>query len=498
MRRPAAKSNPTPMRASAPGPARSRFPVWLLAALLVLVTIALYWPATGYDFVSYDDPDFVTENPHVQGGLTWEGVKWAFRNTQQAAYWAPLTWLTHMLACQFFGLGAEGHHLINVLLHAVNTGLVFLVFRRMTGAMWRSLILAALFGLHPLRVESVAWITERKDVLSTLFWMLTLLAYSHYVEAGDARILKRRLWYAATLLLFAGGLLSKPMVVTLPCVLLLLDYWPLERFKPGRAGLLVMEKIPFFALAAAASVLTIVVQEQGGVLEASEYLPLGARGGNALISYWRYLGKIFWPRNLAVFYPHPGQWPLERVLLAGGLILGLSGLLFMKRRGYPFLLMGWLWFVGTLVPAIGLIQSGSQAMADRFTYVPSLGVLIFAIWGADELAQRWRWPGVALAVAGSAAIILCLVLTQQQLGHWQDSEALFRHALEVTENNEIAHVSLGIELVRQGKIEEAISQYQEAIRLKPDYALAHNNLGFALLRTGQIGRRSANTRKPSA
>jgi tetratricopeptide (TPR) repeat protein len=284
------------------------------------------------------------------------------------------------------------------------------------------------------------------------------------------------------------------MLVTWPFVMLLLDYWPLRRFElstrnsqPSTILRLLKEKLPFFALGAAASVVTFVVQQRGGSVMAAENLPPGARSGNALISYCRYLGRLFWPTDLAFFYPHPGHWPLAKVLVAGGLLLGISVLLFVKRRRSPFLLMGWLWFIGTLMPVIGLVQVGDQAMADRYTYIPSLGVLILAIWGAHELTQRWRYQVIALSVAGLAAVVACMVLTQQQLEYWKDSEALFRHALDVTENNHIAHVCLGIELARKGQIEEAISQYQEVIRLKPDYALAHNNLGFALLRKGQIG-----------
>jgi len=481
-----AKSNLAPTRASTAVMPGSRFPVWLIAALLVLVTIALYWPATRYDFINLDDPEYVTENPHVQGGLNWEGVKWAFCNTEQAAYWAPLMWLSHLLACQLFGLHAWGHHLINVLLHAANTTLVFLVFRRMTGAAWRSLILAALFGLHPLRVESVAWVTERKDVLSTLFWMLTLWAYVKYVEAAEVRNSKSSMWYGTALAMFVLGLMSKAMLVTVPCVLLLLDYWPLERFKPRSAWRLVTEKIPFFALAVVASVVTFMVQKHGGAVAPVENLPLGARSGNALISYCRYLEKLFWPTDLAVFYPHPGYWPMEQVLLAGGLIVGISVLLFVKRRRYPFMLMGWLWFCGTLVPVIELVQSGEQAMADRFTYVPSLGVLILAIWGAYELTRHWRHQVVVLSVTGSTAIVLCIGLTRQQLGYWKDNETLFRHALKVTENNCLAHKGLGDALIKKGQIDEAINQYQEAILLIPGYAEAHYNLGTALQKKGQI------------
>jgi tetratricopeptide (TPR) repeat protein len=293
------------------------------------------------------------------------------------------------------------------------------------------------------------------------------------------------------------------MLVTWPFVMLLLDYWPLRRWEPSTinsplrqseatAGQLsttlrlVTEKIPFFALAALASVVTFVVQQRAGSVMAAENLPLGARVGNALISYCRYLGKLFWPTELAVFYPHPGQWPLGKVLLAGGVILGLSMLLFVQRRRVPFLLMGWLWFVGMLVPMIGLVQTGGQAMADRHTYLSSLGVLVLAVWGAYELTRGWRYGALALSVAGGVALVLCLALTRQQIGYWKGGETLFRHALEVTENNQIAHKVLGDALDQKGQTDEAIRQFQEAIRLRPGYADAHNNLGVALARKGQI------------
>jgi Tfp pilus assembly protein PilF len=469
--------------------ARSQFQVWLMAALLVLLTIALYWPAMRCDFINFDDPDYVAANSHVQGGFSWEGIKWAFTNTEQGAQWAPLMWLSHELACQFFGLNPWGHHLINVLLHAANVALVFLVFQRMTGALWRSLMLAALFGWHPLRVESVAWVTERKDVLSTLFWMLTLWAYAKYVEATQVRDSKSKVWYGAALAMFVFGLMSKTMLVTMPFVLLLLDYWPLERFKVQGLGFriknLVKEKIPFFAIAVAASVVTFVVQKHGGAVKTVEYLPLGARVGNALISYCRYLGKMFWPTDLAVLYPHHGYWPLAKVLLAGVFLCGISVPLFMERRRYPFLLVGWLWFVGTLVPVIGFVQVGGQAMADRYTYIPSLGVLALTIWGVYELARGWRHHVIALSFVGSAAIVLCIGLTRQQLGYWKDSETLFRHTLEVTQDNYISHNNLGGALFNKGQTNEAMIQFQEAIRLKLDNSDVHNKLGIALLNKGQ-------------
>jgi len=465
--------------------ARSRLPVWLLATLLVLVTLVLYWPAMQCGFVNFDDPDTITANPHVQAGLSWAGMKWAFCSTEQHAYWAPVMWLSHELACQLFGLNPWGHHLINVLLHAANVALVFLVFQRITGATWRSLMLAALFGWHPLRVESVAWVTERKDVLSGLFFLLTLLMYARYVEQFKVQGPKSKLFYGLALLFFALGLMSKPMLVTVPCVLLLLDYWPLDRLKPSTAWRLGLEKIPFFVLAAVVSVVTFVVQKQGGAVIAIHNLPLGARVGNALISYCRYLGKLFWPVDLAVFYPHPGYWPLAQMLLAGGLLAGLSMLLFANRHRLPFLLMGWLWFCGMLVPVIGLTQAGGQALADRFTYLPSLGALIVIIWGGYELTRNRRAQVIILSVAGSTAIIFCLALTRQQLGYWKDSETLFRHALAVTKKNFLAHEALGDTLLKQGQTDEAIRQYQEAIRLRPEDADVHYNLGNALLKQGQ-------------
>ena len=474
------------------GKQHSTLPTWLLALLLALVTVALYWPAMRCDFITLDDPDFVTANLHVQGGLSWEGVKWAFCNTKQATYWAPLMWLSHELACQFFGLNPWGHHLINVLLHAANSALVFLLFQRMTRATWRSLLLAALFGWHPLRVESVAWVTERKDVLSGLFGLLCLMAYARYArgagrEARGAGGNSVSYWFA--LLFFACGLMSKPMLVTWPFVMLLLDYWPLQRFKVQGSGFrirsLVVEKIPFFALAAASSLITMTVQAQGGAFEAGENLSLGARVGNALISYCFYLGKMFWPVDLAVYYPHPGYWPLAEVLLVGVFLCGVSALLFLGCRRHPFLLMGWLWFVGTLVPVIGLVQVGGQSMADRYMYIPSLGVLILIVWGAHELTKGLRFQKIAFSAAGSALIVLCLALTRQQLGYWKDSEKLYRHTLAVTENNYFVHNFFGQFLNLKGQTDEAIGEFREALRLHPDFPNAHNSLGIALGEKGQ-------------
>jgi len=526
MRRPETKSKPASVSAPAEETTRPRIPVWLLAGSLVLVTIALYWPAMRCGFVNYDDPEYVTANPHVQGGLTWESVKWAFLNPV-SANWHPLTMMSHMLDCQLYGLHPRGHHLSSVLLHALNAALVFVLLRHLTRAVWRSLWVAALFAVHPLHVESVAWISERKDVLSSFFGLLSLIFYVRYAQRrsrGEGRgasavtagpALDSRLWsldYAFALFFLALGLMSKPMLVTWPFVMLLLDYWPLGRLrttdygpqtspslsslttrlpcrsfgaKAGHASL-IFEKLPFFALAAIASIITFEVQKCGGALGMVEHLPLGARVGNALVSYCRYSGKLFWPTNLAVFYPHPGYWPLAEVLLAGLFLVLISVIFYVKRRLYPFLLVGWLWFGGTLVPVIGLVQVGGQAMADRYAYLPSLGIMILTVWGACELAWGWRRGVIVLPAVGLAATVACLVLTRQQLGYWQDSETLFRHALAVTQNNYLARNNLGEALDEKGQTDEAIRQYQEAIRLNPDYANAHNNLGVARYKQGQL------------
>ena len=496
--------------------------------MLALVTTAIYWPATRCDFVNLDDPVHVTAVAQVQKGLSLEGIRWAFLNPV-ATNWHPLTVLSHMLDCQIFGLQPWGHHLANVLLHALNAGLVFLLLQQLTKATWRSLWVAAFFAVHPLRVESVTWVTERKDVLSGFFGLLALMAYARYAqermqnaecrmqkpEAGSPWSVVSSRWsvvhlpssifYLLSLSLFALGLLSKPMLVTWPFVMLLLDYWPLGRLRnaectgEGHAPRftfhvsrftphtpLLLEKLPFFALAALASVVTFIVQRRGGALAAGENLSLGVRLGNALISYCRYLGKLFWPADLAVVYPHPGLWPLWQVLVAAGLILGISMLVWVARRRHPYLLGGWLWYCGTLVPVSQVIQTGAHAMADRWTYIPSIGVLILAVWGACELTRRWRYQSLGLSVASAAAIVLCIALTRHQIGYWRDSEALLRHALAVTANNYLAHGNLGAALEEKGRMDEAIGHYQEALRLKPGFVEAHNNLGAALSKKGQI------------
>jgi Flp pilus assembly protein TadD len=474
----------------APVPAGPRIPGWLLAVLLALVTVALYWPATDYDFINYDDNLYVSENVHVQNGLSLENIKWAFLNPV-ADNWHPLTVLSHMLVCQGFGLNPWAHHLVNVLLHALNAVLVFVWLRQATGATWRSLLVAALFAVHPLRLQSVVWVSERKDVLSGFFFLLTLIAYTRYAGQFKIQNSKFKIFYGLALFFFALGLMSKPMLVTLPFVLLLVDYWPLGRIQNSKFKIqnykgLLLEKIPFLALAVLDCWVTFVVQKRGGSLGVGGILPFDQRFENALVSYCRQLGKLFWPTDLAILYPLPGHWPLTMVLLAGGLLFGITAYFVMMHRCHPFLLMGWFWFCGMLVPVIGLVQTGMQAMADRHTYLPSLGVFILVVWGADEMTRHWRCRVWVLTVLGSMAILSCIVVTQQQIGYWQDSETVFRHALDVTKNNYIAHGNLGEALAVKGDIDGAIRQFQEAIQIETDYPDAQNNLGIALGGTGRL------------
>ena len=509
---------------------KSQIPWWLMAALLVLGTIALFWPATRCEFVILDDGINVSGNVHVQKGLTWESLKWGLFNPVNNG-WLPVTCWSHMLVSQVFGMNPWGHHLINVLLHALNAALVFAWLRQMTGATWRSLLVAALFAVHPLRVEPVAWVTERREVLCACFGLLALMAYARYAQGrrekaesgsqkpaapGTQHVSRFTFhvshFYLLSLFFLALGLMSKPTLVTWPFVMLLLDYWPLGRmqnaaasdtqpatrnpqpasrftFHVSRTPLLplLLEKIPFFVLVAAESVVLLVVQERGGGLGPGKGLSLGAHVGNALISYCRYLGKMFWPANLAVAYPHPGHWPLAEVLLAGGLLVGVSALVWAQRRRHPYLLVGWLWYCGTLVPMSQIVQTGSHAMADRWSYLPSLGVLILAVWGVWELTRGWRYQVLARSVAVGAAIVACLPVTRHQLGYWRNSETLLWHALEVTENNYLAHRNLGFAFYLNGQMDEALSQFQKAVLLEPDAPEAYDHLGITFNRKGQLG-----------
>lgn len=464
--------------------------------LLFGLVFGVFLPATQNAFVSYDDLEYVTDNPYVQRGLTGANLIWAF-TSGYAVNWHPLTWLSHMADVQLYGLQPAGHHLTSILLHALNATLLFLLLHRMTGATGRSLLVAALFGLHPLRVESVAWVAERKDVLSALFFLLTILAYVQYVQQAKSPGAPARRYLAWALVAFALGLMSKPMLVTLPFVLLLLDYWPLRRaplLKSEVAGVvppsahrsraslwiaLRREKWPFFLLAAAASVVTFYVQQHSGAVMQS--LPLIARVENALVSYARYLGKLFWPADLAVLYPHPLDWPTALVGTCGVALLTMTIFLTWQARRHPVLAVGWFWYLGMLVPVIGLVQVGSQSIADRYTYLPTIGILVLTVWGLHELAGRTRPGKIILTVTGIATLLACATLTLRQISRWQDSETLFRHTLAVTKNNPLAHDSLGGALLAQGRGTEAMQQYQTALRLNAADTVAHNGMGVLLM-----------------
>ena len=453
----------------------------LACLLLAAVTLAVFWPVRLNDFVNYDDPGYVTENSYVKRGLTWEGAVWALR-TGHAANWHPLTWFSHMLDVQLFGLNPAGHHLSNLLFHIANTMLVFLLLRRATGATWRSAFVAALFAVHPLHVESVAWVAERKDVLSTFFGLLALGAYVRYAEMSKVQgpwSVVRGPWsrfYLLSLFLFTLSLMSKPMLVTLPFLLLLLDYWPLNRLQLATQHstlktllLLLREKLPFFALAAASCVVTFLVQKHGGALAPAEVLPIGPRVINIVLAYFTYLGKMFWPIHLSVFYPYAQFRPPGRVALAAVCLVAITASAVLGRRKAPHFLVGWLWFLGTLVPVIGLVQVGSQSMADRYSYFPSIGLFLGLAWLAAQAVARWRFGPPLLAVAGVMAIFLCLSCTRTQLSYWKSGETLFRHALAVTTGNFVAHSNLGNALATRGKPKEAEAEFASALSIYPDY-----------------------------
>ena len=453
--------------------------------VLIVITFALFSRVLSSDFINFDDGTYITENPMVQNGLTSTSVVWAF-TSGYASNWHPLTWISHMVDCQLYGLNPQGHHLTSLLFHIFNVLLLFLVLRNITGAVWRSAVVAALFAWHPLHVESVAWVAERKDVLSTFFWLLTMLAYARYAEESKVQSPKSKVYYGLALVCFALGLMAKPMLVTLPFLLLLLDFWPLRRIydpdaKACGAGLrftiyeptdlqtassfkapsgplasptshksqityrkLILEKVPFLLLAIASSVVTFLVQKTGGAVASLEALSFGQRIANALVSYIRYLGKMVWPRDLAVFYPIHHAWAAWQWAGAGLLIVAISVLAIAMIRQRPYFSVGWFWYLGTLVPVIGLIQVGGQSMADRYTYMPLVGIFIIFSWGMADLLGRGQLRRMNLAWAVIVPVLVaCLMVTRSQTSYWKDSITLFRHAIAVTTDNTLAHVDLG-------------------------------------------------------
>ena len=455
---------------------------WLLAFVLVALTGAVYWQVRHFEFVNYDDNLNVRDNAHVQRGLTIDSVVWAFTTTE-VDYWRPLTWLTHLLDWQIYGRNAGGHHLTNVILHLVNTLLLLVVMQRMTGDVWRSALVAGLFALHPLHVGSVAWVTERKDVLSGLFWMLTMLAYARYAER---RSLER---YLQVLLFFALGLMAKPMIVTLPFVLLLLDVWPLKRMERGdsRPAQLVLEKLPLLAMGIASVAITFANVQQAGQLAGEQEIPLPSRVANVLVSYARYVGKTVWPVSLSVYYPLPQQWPIPVVVAAGLFLAVVSVVVFRERHRRPYLLVGWLWYLGTLVPVIGLVQGRNhEAMGDRYMYLPLIGLSVMAAWSVSDRILEPHARKVTAAAVAAALLGVCAVASWFQVRYWKDSETLFRHALDVTRDNWMAHNNLGATLVSLGRVQEAKEHYEQSLRINPKNAEAHYNLGIVLGEAGRI------------
>jgi len=458
---------------------------WRVAAVclvLAAITFAVFGQTLHHEFVNYDDDEYVYKNPVVAQGLTLKGIVWAFTGVH-AFNWHPLTWLSHMLDCQLYGLNPAGHHLTNVLLHTATVIALFLILRQMTGALWRSAFVAAVFAIHPLRVESVAWVAERKDVLSGLFFMLTIGAYVRYARrpSSVAR-------YGLVMLLFALGLMCKPMLVTLPVVLLLLDYWPLQRAGPRKLSGLVLEKLPLLALSAASCVATLLAQTQ--TIQSVEIFSPPVRFVTALLACNVYLGQMVYPSGLAVFYPFPhnglSAWDAA---MAGTLLAVISAVAWGERRRRPWLLMGWVWYLVMLLPVVGIIQVGGQAHADRYTYLPQIGVYVAVTWMVAEWRVKWLHHGpLRAALGGLMAVVLAvlMVCAWKQTTYWQNSEILWSHALACTTDNHVAHFNLGNTLRLEGRMDEAIPQYQKAVEIRPSYAEAHGNLGMALFQMGRV------------
>lgn len=465
----------------------------LAAIALAAAVLALFFPASGYEFISLDDPGYIFQNPFVVDGLTWDGVGWAF-SAFHSSNWHPLTWLSHMMDVTCFGMEAGDHHLVNIFLHAINTVLLFLSLSRMTGAFWRSVSVAALFAVHPLHVESVAWVAERKDVLSGLFFMLVLLSYENYTRRGGT------VRYLLTAFLFVLGLMAKPMLVTVPFVLLLLDVWPLGRTplsppadgsdrKPLPWKRLFLEKAPLIILSLGSCAVTYFAQQTGDAISDLNSLPFGFRIGNALVSYVVYLGKTFRPSSLAVLYPYPsGNLPLWQTTGAS-LILIIVTIVVLLRFRRPYLTVGWFWYLGMLIPVIGFVQVGSQAMADRYTYLPLIGAFIAAVWLLVDLVDvvpgTLPHRGKILAAFAATVLAALSVASRSQLGYWKNSLSLYNHTLSVTSNNSLIHYNLGCVLAEKGRSEDAILQFEESLRIDPGYAKAHNNIGTEMEKLGR-------------
>ena len=464
---------------------------FIICVFLVISTLAVYWQVQDHEFVNYDDNLYIKENGHVKAGLTGESIVWAL-TTSYASNWHPMTWLSHMLDYELYGDRPKGHLLTNVLLHIINALLLFMVLFRLTGAIWQSAFVAVLFALHPINVGSVAWVAERKNVLSTLFWLLTMWVYISYVNKPS---IKKYGWVA---LFLALGLMSKPMLVTLPFVLLLLDYWPLRRWNIKNINgpieqttnsvplpRLILEKVPLFLLVIGSILTTLIVQKMGGAVKSFDVYPLKERIINALVSYVSYLQKMVWPSNLSIFYPHPlGALPVWKEILCGMVLVGITIFAVKWIRKAPYFAVGWFWYLGTLVPVIGIVQVGAQAMADRYAYVPLIGIFIILAWGVSDLLEKWDPRKKALPIAAGVVIPVLMVVAWVQVGHWKNSITLFKHAISVTKNPypsfSTAHNNLGYALELKGDIGAAITHYKTAIKINPGENRGYNNIGKIL------------------
>jgi protein O-mannosyl-transferase len=475
----------------------------VVSLLLAAIVLAVYRPIAGYDFIALDDNLYILKNLHVQGGITGENLLWAMK-TFDTTNWHPLTWFSLMMDYELFGFNAGGYHITNLLLHLLNTVLLFLILLRMTDEVIKCTVVAMLFAVHPLNIESVVWIAERKNLLSAFFWFLTILAYVRYAVREEWK------WYLIVLICFSLGLMAKPILVALPLVLLLLDYWPLQRFSLRRSARdnalpdsgsgrliffrLVWEKIPLFILAALSAWITYHAAQIGGAVKSVSAFPLAGRIANAFISYYAYLVKMVYPSNLAIFYPYPPTRPVWQVAAAVSIIVLASGIAYMKKAELRYLAVGWLWYLIALLPVIGFVQVGFQSMANRYAYLPLVGIFVIIVWGIPDLLKKRvnRWY---LTAAAAVMIIAMAFSTSMQLPYWQNSEAAFRRALAVTENNYIAQMGMGDVWLARGDLRMARSAYEEAVRLKPDYAEAHNNLALVLMRTGRMDEAVLNYRQ---
>ncbi len=464
----------------------NKFHILCISGALALVTLSVFWQVRSHEFISFDDNMYIYNNSQVTAGLTRGSIVWAFTTTH-AFNWHPLTWMSHMLDCELYGLDAGGHHFTNVLFHIANAVLLLLVLNRMTGSLWSSAFVAAAFALHPLHVESVAWASERKDVISTFFWMLTMWAYVRYVKR---RQVKR---YMVIILVFALGLMAKQMLVTLPFVLLLLDYWPLGRLNfekqsfRNSARECIVEKLPLLLLSAIASIVIYFIQHAADIVKSTKEYPLSGRITNALVAYVTYIGKMLWPIHLAIFYPHPGKdLPVRQSVGAALLLVLITATVFWKIRRRPYFAVGWLWYLGTLVPVIGLVQIGLQAFADRYTYVPLIGLFIIIAWGAPDILTRLRYRKAVLSVTASLLLLIMSVMSWFQVSYWRNGMTLYGHATQVFPNNTWTRYYLGEELVLRGRYDEAIEHFKESLRLDPDCAHTKHSLGNALLQQGRF------------